>query len=302
MRVLSHFIQTHMSHLEESVTAIHVTWQLVQSGVSPEEIPEKVKKHRATVYRWICGIRRHGINEFIRRFRSAKKGHRHRKTESVTKARVYATREKYRNCCGEKVRYFLLKQYDESPSVSTIYRILGEKYELRSKWKKNMKRGSVLRGTKPREAIQFDTVDFGDVFAFTSIDTFTKEPCVILKAKLDSKAGAEALKEQIEYFGHIDGAQRDGGPEFKGDWEALARQHAGRVRTARPYKKNEQAFIERFNGILRKECLGYGPYRPDQIPELQKQLDEFMQYYLFERPHLSLNMQTPNEFTMSHLT
>ncbi|MFH2063284.1 MAG: integrase core domain-containing protein [bacterium] len=291
-----------MPHFENTVTAIHVVWQLVQSGVSPEEIPKKVGRHRATVYRWISGIRRHGINEFIRRFREAKRGRRRRKTESATKARVYAVREKYRNCCGEKIRYFMQKEYGDSPSVSTIYRILGEKYRLRSKWKKNMARGSVLRGTRPREAVQFDTVDFGGVFAFTSIDAFTKEPCVVLKGRLDSEAGAEAFKEQLEYFGHVDGAQRDGGPEFKGHWDALARRCVARLRTARPYKKNEQAFIERFNGILRKECLGYGPYRPEQIPELQKRLDEFMQYYLYERPHLSLNMQTPNEFAMSHLT
>ncbi|HBK34389.1 TPA: IS3 family transposase, partial [Candidatus Uhrbacteria bacterium] len=56
------------------------------------------------------------------------------------------------------------------------------------------------------------------------------------------------------------------------------------------------------NGILRKECLGYGPYKPEQIPELQKKLDIYMKYYLYERPHLSLNMKTPNEFAMSHLT
>ena len=190
---------------------------------------------------------------------------------------------------------------NEIISVSTIYRILGEKYQLRSKWKKNVKRGGVLRGTKPREAIQTDTVDFGHVFAFTSIDTFTKEPCVVLKPVLDSTAGAEALSEQLAFFGEVESIQRDGGPEFKGAWDTFARQRIETIRTAKPYKKNEQAFIERFNGILRKECLGYGPYKPEQIPELQKRLDEFMQYYLYERPHLSLNMQTPNEFAMSHL-
>lgn len=291
-----------MSHLEESVTAIHVCWQLARSGVSPEEIPEKVGRHRATVYRWIAGVRLYGINEFIRRFRTAKKGHRHAKTDSVIKARVLAIREAKRGCCGEKIRYFLKKEHGQVLSASTIYRILGEKYRLRSKWKKNVKRGGVLRGTRPREVIQADTVDFGKVFAFTSIDTYTKEPCVVLKAVLDSTAGAEALREQLAFFGPIESIQRDGGPEFKAGWDAFARAQVPKVRTARPYKKNEQAFIERFNGILRKECLGYGPYRPEQIPALQKRLDEFMRYYLYERPHLSLGMKTPNEFAMSHLT
>ena len=291
-----------MSHLEENVTAIKICWQLVQSGISPELIPGKVERHRATVYRWINGIQSYGIVEFIRRYRAAKTSRRHSKTKPVMKARIFAIRESKRKCCGEKIRYFLRKEYGETVSVSTIYRILGEKYQLRSKWKKNVKRGSVLRGIKPRDVIQTDTVDFGRVFAFTSIDTFTKEPCVVLKPVLDSTSGAEALLEQLAFFGEVKSIQRDGGPEFKGEWDTFARQRIPLIRTAKPYKKNEQAFIERFNGILRKECLGYGPYKPEQIPELQKRLDEFMRYYLYERPHLSLNMQTPHEFAMSHLT
>jgi len=291
-----------MSHLEESVTAIHVCWQLARSGVSPEAIPEKIGVHRATVYRWLKGVQLYGITEFIRRYRQAKKGHRHRKTDPILKSRIYAIRETRRRCCGEKIQYFLDKEYDEDVSVSTIYRILGEKYQLRSKWKKNTKRGKVLVGTKPREVVQTDTVDFGDVYAFTAIDTFTKEPAVVLKDRLNSTAGAEALKEQLSFFGPIKSMQRDGGPEFEGEWERVARIRIPLIRTARPYRKNEQAFIERFNGILRKECLGYGSYQAKDIPRLQQRLDEYLQYYLYERPHLSLNMKTPNEFAMSHLT
>lgn len=292
-----------MPHLEESVTAIHVCWQLFKSGISPELIPEKVGHHRATVYRWIDGVRRLGINEFIRRYRKAKKGRRHRKTNPVVKSHILAIREAKRGCCGEKIRYFLKKEYGEILSVSTIYRILGERYELRSRWKKNVRRGKPLnKAVKPREIIQADTVDFGKVFAFTSIDIFTKEPVVVLKSSLDAASGAQALKKQLSVFGPIASIQRDGGPEFKAEWNTLARKKVPIVRTARPYRKNEQAFIERFNGILRKECLGYGPYKPSQIPQLQKRLDAFMDYYLNERPHLSLNMQTPKEYAMSHLT
>ena len=102
-----------MSHLEESVTAIKICWQLVQSGISPELIPEKVDCHRATVYRWIRGIRLYGITEYIHRYRKAKKGHRHTKTDHVVKAHVFAIRESKRRCCGEKIQYFLKKEYNE---------------------------------------------------------------------------------------------------------------------------------------------------------------------------------------------
>lgn len=293
-----------MPHINERITKIRICHSLVRQGVSPEDIPKEIDVHRSTVYRWLKGIKLYGINEFIRRYKMAKKGRRRRnKTNPVIKAHVLKIRKNKRNCCGEKIKYFLKTEYGEELGVSTIYRILGEVYQLRSKWKKNVKRGKPLRkASKPREVIQADTVDFGEVFAFTSIDIFTREPCVILKDSLTALAGAQALEKQLEYYGSIEGIQRDGGSEFKAEWNKLAKQRVPRVRTAKPYRKNEQAFIERFNGILRKECLGYGPYKPHQIPELQKQLDAYIDYYLNERPHLSLNMQTPTAFAMSHLT
>ena len=58
---------------------------------------------------------------------------------------------------------------------------------------------------------------------------------------------------------------------FKREWSEYAHKHIPSIRTARPYKKNEQAFIERFNGILRKECLGYLKYQKKDLHSEQAQ-------------------------------
>ena len=287
----------------DSITKIRISWSLYQNGISQEDIPEQLEVHRATVYRWIKGIKLKGIQVFIRDYKKAKKGRRQpRKTNPIIKAHIYKIRAEKHRCCGEKIQYFLKIEYTEIVSISTIYRILNEKYELRSKWKKYCKRGHVKKGEKPREAIQTDTVDFGAVYAFTAIDTCTREVSVIMKARLDAQAGKEALKEQMNFFGRIEHIQRDGGSEFKREWQEYAQTRIKSIRTARPYKKNEQAFIERFNGILRKECLGYMKYKAEDIPELQKRVNAYLEYYHNERPHLSLNMLTPNQYAMSHLT
>ncbi|NCN28499.1 transposase [bacterium] len=68
------------------------------------------------------------------------------------------------------------------------------------------------------------------------------------------------------------------------------------IRTARPYKKNEQAFIERFNGILRKECLGYAHFNKKELHRVQDRVNRYLTYYHTQRPHLSLGMLTPQEF------
>jgi len=293
-----------MPHNYDSITKINICYNLLKNNVSPEDIPKQLNVHRATVYRWLKAIRLKGIKKFIKDYKKAKKGRKQpRKTDVLTKLKVFKIREEYHNCCGEKIKYILQRDYQQKLSLATIYKILGEKYVLRSKWKKYSKRGFVRRGLKPREAIQTDTVDFGDLFAFTSIDTFTKEVSVVIKKELNSQAGQEALKQQLNYFGHIDHIQRDGGSEFKLHWQDYAVKHIPSIRTAKPYKKNEQAFIERFNGILRKECLGYLKYKVTDLDYIQAKVDDFINYYHTKRPHLALNMQTPYEFaTMSHLT
>ena len=288
----------------DSITKIKICWSLYQNNVSIEDIPIQLGVHRATVYRWIKKINQLGIREFLRRYKAAKKGRRKRnKTDVLTKLHIYKIRQENHNCCGEKIKYFLKKQYNIDISVATIYNILNEKYILRSKWKKYCKRGHVKQGNKPREVIQTDTVDFGGLYAFTSIDTYTKEVSVIMKSKLTALSGKEALKQQLDYFKTIDHIQKDGGSEFKKEWLEYARQYIPSIRTARPYKKNEQAYIERFNGILRKECLGYIKYKKEDLDMVQNKVNEYIEYYHKVRPHLSLNMKTPYEFvSMSHLT
>lgn len=110
----------------DNITKIHLCWKLYNKQISPEKIPEQTGKHRATIYRWIQGLRQKGINQFIKDYQQGKKGRRHRKTNQEIKEKIYEIREKRRDCCGEKIKYFLEKE-GESVSVSTIYRVLHEK-------------------------------------------------------------------------------------------------------------------------------------------------------------------------------
>lgn len=68
------------------------------------------------------------------------------------------------------------------------------------------------------------------------------------------------------FTGPVAVLQPDGGPEFKGTFAQQARVYCDQHRIARPYKKIEQASIERFNRTLRKECLGWGTYRAEELP------------------------------------
>lgn len=72
----------------------------------------------------------------------------------------------------------------------------------------------------------------------------------------DSLAGQAALKELMTCFGSCQPLQTDGGSEFEGEFARAVPAYAQTYRVARPYRKNEQAFIERFSRTVREECLG----------------------------------------------
>src|SRR3989344_5196022 len=192
---------------------------------------------------------------------------------------------------------FLADDYGITLSTTTIYKVLAEKYQLRSKWKKNQSRGPIPEANRPREVIQMDTVDFGAVFAFTGVDIFTKEVNVKLYPSLTARDGLDFLVSSFDgRFNHTNLLQTDGGSEFKAEFRSNVFKYADRFRVSRPYKKNEQSYIESFNRSLRKECLGWSKYRADELPSLNRELTDYLVYYHTKRPHMGLNMKTPNQF------
>ena len=281
-----------------NLTKIVLAWELFEQGVPKAHIANQLSVNRETVHIWIKGIQEFSLLEFLEQYTDAKKGERRkRKIDGLLKSRVYRLREDNRDGCGQKIKEFLSDEYGIGLSTTTIYKILGERYKLRSKWKKNQVRGPIPEAFAPREVIQMDTVDFGSIFAFTGVDIFTKEVSVKLYESLTARDGLDFLTFSFDNrFTHTDLLQTDGGHEFKAEFRSNVFKYADRFRVARPYKKNEQSYIESFNRSLRKECLGWNKYKQNDIPNLEKELGDYLVYYHTKRPHMSLNMRTPNEF------
>lgn len=278
------------------VTKIILAWELFEQGVPKTHIAEKLQVDRDTIRLWMQGIASMGLTLFLDTYTNAKKGPRpKRQVDAVVKRRVWMLRDREMECCGQKIQYFLNLEYGMTLSVPKIYEILAEKYVIKSKWKKNQKRGPVPHAEKPREVIQMDTIDFGEVFAFTAVDIFSKEADVVLRPSLTSSDGAVFLDTcmQRRFNGYADLIQSDGGPEFKDKFKQKVYQYTNRYRISAAYKKNEQAYIESFNRTVRKECLGWVHYKPKEIPELNTYVDVFLERYHYHRPHLGLGMKTP---------
>lgn len=280
----------------KQTTKIILAWELFEEGLPKMHIAERLQVNRDTVRLWVQGIAEIGLVEFLDAYTNAKKVPRpKRQVDALLKRKVWMLRDREKECCGQKIQYFLDLEYGMKVSVPKIYEILAEKYVIKSKWKKNEKRGPVPVAEKAREVIQMDTIDFGEVFAFTAVDIFSKEADVVLAPELTSEYGEIFLDTCMErrFDRFSDMIQADGGSEFKDKFKAKVYAYTDRFRVARPYKKNEQAYIESFNRTVRKECLGWAKYRPGEIPELTGYVEEFLDRYHYHRPHISLGMKPP---------
>ena len=160
---------------------------------------------------------------------------------------------------------------------------------------KNKQRGAIPQAGKPRQVIQMDTIDFGELFAFTAIDIFSKEADILLVPALTAQYGYQFLPQSMRrrFDGHVNLFQTDGGAEFRAEFKSKVHSFCSRHRIARPYRKNEQSYIESFNRTVRKECLGWQKYRLQDLPECQKMVVLFLKRYHYHQPHMGPGMKTP---------
>lgn len=279
-----------------TLTQLTLAFELSEQGLSHTKIAAHLGRHRETIGLWLKGMATYGLAGYLERYTQAKTGPRRaRQVPATIKRLIWELRVREHDCCGQKIAYFLEREYHVRLSVPKIYEILAEKYVIRSKWRKNQKRGAVPTASHARAVIQMDTVAFGHLFAFTGVDIYTKEAEVVLRPTLTSDDGAAFLRTAMSrrFTGRVEVLQTDGGPEFKGAFAKQARDYCDRHRIARPYKKNEQAYIESFNRTLRKECLGWGPYRATDLARLIPEVETFLTRYHYHRPHLGFSPMRP---------
>jgi hypothetical protein len=93
------------------------------------------------VHGWIAGIKQQGLDTFLTAHTNAKKGEPKRQVDALLKRKIWAIREREKDCCGQKIRYFLEKEHGITVAVLKIYEILAKNYILRDKKKKNRKVG-----------------------------------------------------------------------------------------------------------------------------------------------------------------
>jgi transposase InsO family protein len=285
----------------KNVTVWELAYELLSAGLTVNEVAKKLHIHRATVYRWKKAIRYRGVRRFVREKKEAKRKRKRRKLSSKVVKLIKKSRLDHHDWCGEKIVWELKTKHGIKVSRASVYRVLNRYFVLRSKWKKNQVRGRVPKASKPRDVIQADTVDFGDIFAYTAVDIFTREVQVVLGDDLTAKEGGKCVHRILTHLGPCLIFQTDNGKEFGQDCSKIILMHALRHRRIHARRKNENAYIESFHRSLRKECLGWIKYTKDEKDQLQELINKYIVYYNTQRPHLGIGLKTPAEVKMSHL-
>lgn len=284
----------------KNVTVWELAWELLSAGVKVKEVARKLGKHRVTIYRWQKSIRYRGVKRFVKEKKEAKRKRRRRTLKTEVVLRIKKIREET-DWCGEKIVWELRRRYGIAVSRASVYRVLNRYYKLRSKWKKNLARGPQPKAVKPRDVIQADTVDLGELFAYTAVDIFTREVAIILGDNLTAEEGAKCVGQILKTLGSCQIFQTDNGGEFASKCSQTIRRFALKHRKIHARRKNENAYIESFHRSLRKECLGWIKYKKQDKEKLQDLINDYLVHYHTQRPHLGLGLKTPAEVVMLHL-
>ncbi|NRA67506.1 MAG: transposase family protein, partial [Pseudobacteriovorax sp.] len=89
----------------------------------------------------------------------------------------------------------------------------------------------------------------------------------------------------------------DQGPEFTSEIiQTWFRENDVSPWFCSPGNKNENAFIESFNGRLRDECLNMEWFKG--LKEARYLIEQWRYKYNYERPHTSIGGLTPKELAM----
>lgn len=161
--------------------------------------------------------------------------------------------------------------------------------------------------TGPNQSWSMDFVSDGFVDGrrlrcLNIVDDFTRECLAIeVDTSLPGRRVVSVLERLAEFRGLPQSVTVDNGPEFisKALDEWAYRQQL-QLRFIEPGKPTQNAYVESFNGKFRDECLNEHWFL--SIRHAREVIATWRQEYNEERPHSSLDDQTPKEFAERFLT
>lgn len=272
---------------------------LYDKGWSMRKISRYYGVYPSTVSRWFQKAR--GFRPFkIPTESSRPHSHPDALPEEIIRA-VLDYRQRYHRCA--KVLHYLLVKDGFSLSLSSIERIL-RRYQLvnHSKWKKWHRYSPRPVPEKPGSLVQIDTVLDGipeaRLCVYTLLDVCSRWAYAFPSERINTHRSLSFVKgaQGVSPF-PFQTIQSDHGAEFS-LWFTKRINESGLVhRHSRVRTPSDNGHLERFNRTLQDECLSRVSRN---LRAWKKEIPEYLEYYNNERPHMALQMKTPNEVLQSY--
>ena len=279
----------------------------VLEGRSVSELAAAHGVHRSWIYKLLARYRKGGLQALqvgSRRPRSCP----HQTGTEVVRAIVALRREleaQGHDAGAETIAYHLAQQGKETPSVSTIWRILRREGLVVAQRQKRP-RCSLIRfqAELPNELWQADITAWqladGEVVEilnqlddhsrlFLGSDAYPRVKAADVVASFHRAAELHGLPQSLlsDNGAVFTGSSRGGKVLFESELERL-----GVIfKNSRPYHPQTCGKVERLHQTLKRYLAKQPPV--ETLAELQRQLHTFVHYYNHIRPHRALHRRTP---------
>lgn len=135
---------------------------------------------------------------------------------------------------------------------------------------------------------------------FTALEDQTKIAYARVYSSGSSRSAKDFLNRLIYLSNHqISNIHHDNGSEFEGEFEKACRELGVQQIYSRVRRPKDNPCLERFNGTVQDEWLSVSVDGLDELVQANLDLTDWLVDYNNDRPHQSLDYQSPIEYAVS---
>lgn len=269
--------------------------RLVRSGWSTVKVARHLGFSQSAVVKWMQRApddRRARVIET----RSSRPWHHPKELDAARIEAILAYREKYHR--GAEVLQHLMEKDGVQISLSSVKRTLrrnGLTYP--SRWKKWHQYPPRPLPEAPGILVELDTIHDGGhedrLYLYTLLDVCSRWAYAVPALRINTHASLRFVDgARVVAPFDFQTIQSDHGSEFSKWFTKRVAERGMAHRHSRVRKPNDNAHLERFNRTIQDECLARVPR---SMRSWAKEIPEYLHWYNEGRPHLGLEMKTPNE-------
>lgn len=268
--------------------------KLVRSGWSTVKVARHLGFSQSAIVKWVQ--RAPGNNKQLIPTRSSRPWHHPLELSHEIVQAILDYRHHYQR--GAEVLHYLLTRDGICVSLASVKRTLKRNNLIYpSKWKKWHVYPPRPKPEKPGILVEIDTIHDGShedrLYVYTLLDVCSRWAYAMPSWQINTHESLRFVDrvQPLAPFA-FQTLQSDHGSEFSKWFTKRISERGLAHRHSRVRQPNDNAHLERFNRTLQDECLRR---IPRNLKSWQNEIPEYLLWYNEQRPHLGLEMKTPND-------